>query len=110
MTIHNLIYSQRKQIANRDLRRRKTAALSDEHGRSIVSGKNVLSRLDLKESREGFCRREKGKVNHVEGPKTEEALKPTVEIKSGTKTLEAESIRSRAVSTGVSVKLKTATL
>ena len=29
--------------------------------------------------------------NHVDGPKTEKALKPTVEIKSGTRNLEADS-------------------
>ena len=40
--------------------------------------RNVL-RFDLKESREGFCRRGSGKPFHVEGPKTEKAREPTAE-------------------------------
>jgi len=39
--------------------------------------KNVLS-FDLKESREGFCQRGKGRSFHVKGPKTEKAQEPTV--------------------------------
>ena len=33
----------------------------------------------MKESREGFCRRGKGRSLHAEGPKTELALKPAAE-------------------------------
>ena len=34
---------------------------------------------DLKESREGFCRRGKGRSLHVDGPKPETVREPTVE-------------------------------
>ena len=34
-------------------------------------------RLDLNESREGFCRRGRGRSFHVDGPKTEKAQEPT---------------------------------
>ena len=41
--------------------------------------RNVL-RFDLKESREGFCRRRgRGRSFHVVGPKIEKAREPTVE-------------------------------
>ena len=33
----------------------------------------------LNESREAFCRRGRGRLFHVDGPKTEKALEPTVE-------------------------------
>ena len=69
---------------------------------------NVL-RFDGKESREGFCRIGRGKSFHVEGPKTEKAREPTVEIKSGARNLESESTRSRTESTGWCVKLSTLT-
>ena len=36
-------------------------------------------RLDLNESREGFCRRRRGRSFHDDGPKTEKAREPTVE-------------------------------
>ena len=49
--------------------------------------RNVL-RLDFKESREGFCRRGRGRSFHVDGPKTEKAVEPTVKSKSGTRNLE----------------------
>ena len=42
-------------------------------------GKRSVFRLHLKESREGFCRRGRGRSFHVEGPKTEKAREPTVE-------------------------------
>ena len=41
--------------------------------------KRNVFRLDLNESREGFCRRGRGRTFHVEGPKTEKAREPTVE-------------------------------
>ena len=41
-------------------------------------GKRNVFRLDLNESREGFCRRGRGRSFHVDGPKTEKALEPTV--------------------------------
>ena len=41
-------------------------------------GKKVF-RIDLNESREGFCRRGRGRSFHVDGPKTEKARDPTME-------------------------------
>ena len=61
------------------------------------------------ESRECFCRRERGISFHVDGPKTEKAREPTVESLVRGLNLEAESIRSRVESTGGCVKLKTVT-
>ena len=37
-----------------------------------------LFRLRVNESREGFCRRGRGRSFHVDGPKTEKAREPTV--------------------------------
>ena len=59
----------------------------------------------MNESREGFYWRGKGRSFHVDGPKTEKVLEPTVE--SGARNLEAESIRIGVESTGGRVKLKT---
>ena len=42
-------------------------------------GKRSVFRLHLNESREGFCRRERGRSFHVDGPKTEKAREPAVE-------------------------------
>ena len=42
-------------------------------------GKRAVLRFDLKESREGFCRRGRGRSFHVEGLKTEKTQEPTVE-------------------------------
>ena len=42
-------------------------------------GKRNVFRLDLNESREGFCWRGRGRSFHVDGPKTEKAREPTVE-------------------------------
>ena len=44
-------------------------------------GKRNVLRLDLNKSREGFCRRGRGRSFHVDGPKTEKAREPTVERK-----------------------------
>ena len=66
-------------------------------------------RLNLNESREGFCRRGRSRSFHVDGPKTQKAREPTAEIESGARNLEAESIRSRAERTRGCVKLKTVT-
>ena len=62
----------------------------------------------MKESIEGFCRRERESSFHVEGPKTEKPREPAVTnlAVSGTRNLEAESIRSRVESTGGCLKLK----
>ena len=57
-----------------------------------------MDRVALKESREGFFRRERRKV---ERSKTERAREPTVV--SGTRDLESESIGGRVESTGVCV-------
>ena len=70
-------------------------------------GKINVFRLDLNESREGFCRRGRGKSFHVDGLKTGKAREPTME--SGVRNLEAESIRNGVESTGGCVKLKTVT-
>ena len=42
-------------------------------------GKRNVFRLDLNESREGFCQRGRGRSFHVEWPKTEKVQEPTVE-------------------------------
>ena len=42
-------------------------------------GKRNVFRLDLNESREGFCRRGRGRLFHVDGPKTEKVREPTVQ-------------------------------
>ena len=67
-------------------------------------GKRNVLRLDLNKSREGFCRRGRGRSFHVDGPKTEGA--GTHSGESVARNLEAESIRSRAVSTEGCVKFK----
>ena len=67
--------------------------------------RNVLG-FDFKESREDFCQRGRGRSFYAEGPKTEKAREPTVDSTYGTRNLEAESIRSRAESTGGSVKFR----
>ena len=40
------------------------------------SGKRNVFGLDLNESREGFCRRGRGRSFHVDGPETEKAREP----------------------------------
>ena len=42
-------------------------------------GKRNVFRLDLNESREGFCRRGRGRSFHGDEPKIEKAREPTVE-------------------------------
>ena len=96
------------RAANRDLRQMKAAASNVKHSRPIILRKRFVFKFELKESRESFCRRGRGRSFHVEGPKTEKGA-GTSSGKSGTKNLEAESIRSRAESTGRCVKLKTVT-
>ena len=85
----------------------KTAARNRKHGRSTRFGKRNVFRLPLNESWECFCWIGKGRSFHVDQPKTKKVCKPKVE--SGARNLEAESIRSRAESTGGCVKLKTVT-
>ena len=41
-------------------------------------GKRNVFRLDLSESREGFCRRGRGRSFHVDGPKREKVREPAV--------------------------------
>ena len=55
-------------------------------------------RFELKESREGFCRKGRARSFHVEGPKTEKEQEPS-SGNSGTRNLEAENIKSTAEST-----------
>ena len=87
----------------------KTAAQRNrKYGRSTVLGKDVFLGFQ-NESRECFCRRDRGMSFHVDGPKTEKAREPTVESLVRGLNLEAESIRSRVESTGGCVKLKTVT-
>ena len=63
----------------------------------------------MKESRDGFCRRGKGRSFHVDGPKTEKAREPTVEsLVRGIWRLRVSKAE-RRVREGVSVKLKTVT-
>ena len=51
-----LVYRRLNQIANRDLKGRKTAAPSRPKKRQVCCfGKRTVLRLDLKKSREGFC-------------------------------------------------------
>ena len=63
----------------------KTAAQSTKHGRSTVLGKEMFLLyfyfywLHLNESREGFCRRGRGRSFHDDGSKTEKAREPTAE-------------------------------
>ena len=45
-----------------------------------ILGKRNVFMLHLNESREGFCRRGRGMPFHVDGPKTEKAREPAVEI------------------------------
>ena len=59
----------------------------------------------MNESREGFCRRGRGRSFHIDEPKTKGA--GTNSGESGARNLEAESIRNGAESTGRRVKLKT---
>ena len=73
--------------------------------------KNVL-RFDLKDSREGFCRRGRGRSFRAEGPKTKKKKKKKKrrgnhQWKVWYRDLEADSIRSRVESSGGCVELKT---
>ena len=89
------------------MRRRTTAARNISVVAVYSFEKRNVLRFDLKELREGFCRRGRGRSFHVEGPKTEKARESAVE--SLVRDLEAESIRSRAESTEGCVKLETFT-
>ena len=51
-------------------------------------GKRNVSRLHLNESKEGFCRRGRGRSFHVDGPKTQKGT-VTSSRESGTGNLEA---------------------
>ena len=57
----------------------KAEAQNVKHGRPIILRKRFVFKFDLKESRESFCRRGRGRSFHAEGPKTEKAREPTVE-------------------------------
>ena len=72
-------------------------------------GKRNVFRLDLNESREGFCRRGRGRSFHVDGPKTEKAREPTVEsLVRGIWRLRVSEAERRVETRGC-VKLKTVT-
>ena len=61
--------------------KQRLEAEEDKRGKENIADlssgrkKNVFVRFDLKESREGFCRRGRGKPLHAEGPKTGEREK-----------------------------------
>ena len=55
----------------------KTAARNGKHGYSF--GKRNVLRFDLNESREGFCRRGRGRSFPVDGLKTAKVQEPTVD-------------------------------
>ena len=71
-------------------------------------GKGSVWRLDLNGSREGFCGRGRGKVIPCRWTEDRKGAR-TNSGESDARNLEAESIRSRAESTGGCVKLKTVT-
>ena len=82
-----------------------------QHGTENMAGLKFWEKkcmLHLNESREGFCRRGRGRSFHIDGLNTEKA-RGTNSRESGAKNLEAESIRSQTESMGGCVKLKTAT-
>ena len=64
---------------DRPKRRRENSCARGETRRVYCLGKRNVLRLDLKESREGFCRRGRGRSFLVDGPKTVKAREPTVE-------------------------------
>ena len=77
------------------MRRTKTAARNGEEKRQdrhSFGKRNVLGSL-LSEYREGFCRRGSRRSSHVDGPKTEKAREPTVEL--GARNLEAGNINEK---------------
>ena len=86
----------------------KAEAQNVKHGRPIILRKRFVFKFDLKESTESFCRRGRGRSFHAEGAEERKGA-GTSSGKSGTRNLEAESIRSRAESMGRCVKLKTVT-
>ena len=45
----------------------------------VFFGEKKVLRLNLNESRDGFCRGGRGRSFHVDGPKTEKAREPTLE-------------------------------
>ena len=83
----------------------KTAARNRNKWHVYSAGIRNVFRLDLNESREGFCRRGRGRSFHVDGRNRKGA--GTNNGESGARNLEAESIRSGAESTGGHIKLKT---
>ena len=88
----------------------KTATRNRKTWQVCNFGKRTVFRLHLNESREGFCRRGRGRPfpkPQGRGPKTENA--GTNSRESGARNLEAESIRNRTESTEGCVKLKTVT-
>ena len=86
----------------------KTSALNRKHGRSTIWGKEMFL-FHLNESREGFCRRGRGRSFHVDRWTGNRKGAGTSRGESGARNMEAESIRSRAETTGGCVMLKTVT-
>ena len=105
LTIQNLIYTQLKGQQRHEAEENITVEWKT--WQVYCLGKRSVLRFDLKESREGFCQR-KWKVILCSGAKTKKGTGTSCG-KSGTRNLEAESIRSRAESRGGCVKLKTVT-
>ena len=69
LTIQNLIYAQLKPTTNTNFERRKIATRNEKTWLVYYFGKINVLRFDWKESREGFCRRGRGRSFRVEGPK-----------------------------------------
>ena len=103
LTIHNFICSQLYHTVNRDLRWRKTAA-ERETWQVYCFGKKMSWCLTEGVQR-GFLSERKGKVIYCRGAEDRKGAGTNSE-ESGTRHLEAESIRSRSESTGGCVNLK----
>ena len=57
-------------LTNRGLKTEGDSGVKGKTQRVYCSGKRPVLRLELKESREGFVRRDSGRSFRVEGPKT----------------------------------------
>ena len=68
-----------KQKLETDKETDELSTRNGKPGRPIVLGRQK-SWFDLKELKVGFCQRGRGRSFHVEGPKTEKAREPAVEM------------------------------
>ena len=76
LTTQNLICAQLKPSNKRRLETEEDCSTGQK---TWQSWERNIFRFDLKESGEGFCQRGKRRSFHVERPKTQKALEPTVE-------------------------------